>query len=430
MDLPPSSYHDSLKDLWDEEEEPEEIQTVMKVVPSAYDQCLDVFSKVKAEKPTPNWACDHHIELEGSLPPAGVIYSLLSQESYKLRAYISENLEKAFIWPSSSSTGAPVLFVKRKGGGLCLCVDYCKLNAVTRKKKYPVSPMNKLLTVFNGSSIFSKIDLHSAYNLLRIKEGDENLTCFRTNYGSYDYLVMPFGLPNAPASFQNLVNDNFYDLDIYAVVYLYGIMVFLKSEEEHVTHVSTFLARLITNSLFDKSSKCLFHVSNVEYLGYIVSSEGLMMDQAKFQKILNWPPPRNLKAFQSFLGFANFYCGFMKKDSCFPLNEEALRQLYQLKEAFTNAPILSHFHPSLPIIVETDPPDYALGAALSQLSDSGKHFIEFDSCKLCPEELNYEIHEKEILGIVWAVKRWRAFLLPLYSSFEVLTNHSSLQYLI
>ncbi|MBW0527802.1 hypothetical protein O181_067517 [Austropuccinia psidii MF-1] len=312
MDLPPSSYHDSLEELWDEEEEPEEVETVMKVVPSVYHQYLDVFSKVKAEKLPPHRACDHHIELEGSLPPVGVIYSLSKQESDTLRAYISENVEKGFIQPSSS-TEAPVLFVKKKYGGLRLCVDYCKLNAVTRKNKYPGPPMNQLLNVFSSSSIFSKIYLCGAYNLLRIKEVDEHLTCFRTKYGSLEYFVMPFGLKNAPASFQNLVNDIFQDLlDFYGVVYLDDIMFFSESEEEHVTHVSTVLSRLRANNCFAKTSKCLFHVSRVEYLGYVVSSEGLKMDQTKIQNILNWPPPKNLKALQSFLGFANFYRHFIK----------------------------------------------------------------------------------------------------------------------
>ncbi|MBW0470090.1 hypothetical protein O181_009805 [Austropuccinia psidii MF-1] len=162
MDLPPSSYHDSLEDLWDEEENPEEVGTVMKVVPSAYHQYLDVFSEVKAEKPLPHHASDYHIKLEGSLPPARVIYSLSKQELDTLRAYISENVEKGFIWPSFSSTGAPVLFFKQKDGGLRLCVYYRKLNAVTRKNKYPVPPMNHLLTFFDCFAIFSKIDLHGA----------------------------------------------------------------------------------------------------------------------------------------------------------------------------------------------------------------------------------------------------------------------------
>ncbi|MBW0575980.1 hypothetical protein O181_115695 [Austropuccinia psidii MF-1] len=185
MDLPPLSYHDSLKELWDEEEETEEVETMMKVVLFAYHQYLDVFSKVKADKLSPHHTCDHHIELEGSLPLVGVIYSLSNQESYTLRAYISENLEKVFILPSSSSTGAPVLFVKKNYCGLHLCVDYCKLDAVTRKNKYPVPPMNQLITFFNGFSSFSKIDLCGSYNLLRIKEVDQHLTAFRTKYGSY-----------------------------------------------------------------------------------------------------------------------------------------------------------------------------------------------------------------------------------------------------
>ncbi|MBW0501128.1 hypothetical protein O181_040843 [Austropuccinia psidii MF-1] len=183
-------------------------------------------------------------------------------------------------------------------------------------------------------------------------------------------------------------------------------MVFSKSEEEHVIHVSTVLSRLRANNLFAKASKCLFHVFSVEYL---------KMDQENVQQILNWPPPRNLKAVQSFLGFANLYCrfiknyskkiisltSFLKKDSCLPLNEESLK---------------------------TDASDYALGAVLSKVSDSGKHPIAFNSHKLMPAELNYEINDKELLGIVWALKRWRAFLLSPSFPFKVLTNNSSLQY--
>ncbi|MBW0489183.1 hypothetical protein O181_028898 [Austropuccinia psidii MF-1] len=170
MDLPPSCYDDSLEELWDEEEEPEEIETMMKVFP-AYHQYLDVFSKVKAEKLPSHHACAHLIKLEGSVPPVEVIYSLSNQDSDTLRAKISENVEKFFIFPRSSSAGGPVLLVKKKDDGLCLCVDHHKLNAATRKNKYPVPPINKLLTVFNGFFIFSRIDLCGAYNLLRVKEG-------------------------------------------------------------------------------------------------------------------------------------------------------------------------------------------------------------------------------------------------------------------
>ncbi|MBW0490639.1 hypothetical protein O181_030354 [Austropuccinia psidii MF-1] len=248
---------------------------------------------------------------------------------------------------------------------------------------------------------------------------------------------MPFGLTNDPASFQNLFNHIFYALlDIYVMVYLDDIIVFSKFGEEHVTCVSSVPSRLRANTLFAKASKCLFHLSSVEYLGYMASSEGLKMDQAKVHQILNSPPPRNLKSLQSFLGFANFYhCFiknyskkissltiFLKKDTCFPLNEEVLSQFHQLKEAFTTATILSHFNPSLPNIVEINASNYSWGAVLSQVSDPGKHPISFDSRKHIPAELHYEIHGKELLGIVWALRRWRAFLLSLSSRFEFLTS--------
>ncbi|MBW0486722.1 hypothetical protein O181_026437 [Austropuccinia psidii MF-1] len=146
--------------------------------------------------------------------------------------------------------------------------------------------MNQLLTVLNGSSIFSRIDFHDAYNLLRLKECDEHLTALRTTYFSYESLGMPFGLTNAPASFQNLFNDIMsYLLDAYVVIYLDYIMVFTKSEEEHVTHLSTVLSRLRANNHFAKAFKCLFHISSVEYFGYVVSSEALRWTKQKSSKL-------------------------------------------------------------------------------------------------------------------------------------------------
>ncbi|MBW0475009.1 hypothetical protein O181_014724 [Austropuccinia psidii MF-1] len=254
---------------------------------------------------------------------------------------------------------------------------------------------------------------------------------------------MPFGLTNAPSSFQNLVNDLFSDfLAIFAVVYLDDIMAFSSSEEEHVKHVASVLQKLRENTLFSKASKCVFHASSVEYLGYFVPSDSLKIDSSNVQKILNWPQTKNIKALQSFLRFANFYYCFiqnysknitsltslLKKNFPFIFNEEALSQFQILKGAFTTAPILPHFNPSLQNIGETDASDYALGALLSQVNDSGKHPIAFDSRKHLPAVLNYEVHNKEFLGIFWALKCWRAFLLSLSNSFEVFTDHSPLQY--
>ncbi|MBW0495236.1 hypothetical protein O181_034951 [Austropuccinia psidii MF-1] len=221
-------------------------------------------------------------------------------------------------------------------------------------------------------------------------------------------------------------------------------MVFSSSEEEHFKHVASVLQSLRDHNIFAKASKCVFHASSGEYLVYAVSSDSLKIDSSKVQQILNWPQPKNIKALQSFIVFANFYRCFikhyskkitaltslLKKDSPFIFNKEDLSQFQLLKESFTTTPIISHFNPSLPTILETDASDYALSALLSQLNDSGKHPISVDSCKLLPAELNYKIHDKELLGIIWAFKRWRAFLLSLSNPFEVLTDHSYLQYLM
>ncbi|MBW0525617.1 hypothetical protein O181_065332 [Austropuccinia psidii MF-1] len=258
MDLPLLSVHASLKQQWDEEEQ-EEIETVLKVVPPAHHKCIDVFSKVKAEKLPPHQACDNQIKLEGPLPLASMIYSLSNQESETLRAYISDNVAKSTI----------------------------------RKNRYPVPPMNQLLTVFKGSTILSKIDLCGAYNLPRIKKGYEHLTAFRTKYGSYEYLVITFGLTNAPPSFQNPVNNIFADfMDIFVVVYLDRIMVSSSSEELHVKHVASVLQRLRDNNLFSKASKCVFHSPSLDYLGYVVSSDLLNMYSSRVQQILDWPQPK------------------------------------------------------------------------------------------------------------------------------------------
>ncbi|MBW0501635.1 hypothetical protein O181_041350 [Austropuccinia psidii MF-1] len=196
---------------------------------------------------------------------------------------------------------------------------------------------------------------------------------------------MKFGLTTAPASFKNLVNGIFADfLDIFVVVYIDDIMVFSNSEEDHFKHVASILQRMRDNNIFCKDSKCVFHASSGEYLGYVISNDGLKIYYSKVQKILHLPQPKNIKAIQSFLGFAKFHfhlikqsskkitslTSLVKKDTPFIFNEEALGKFHILKEAFTIAPIIAHFNPSLPTIVENDASDYAMGAVLSQVNHS------------------------------------------------------------
>ncbi|MBW0488441.1 hypothetical protein O181_028156 [Austropuccinia psidii MF-1] len=254
--------------------------------------------------------------------------------------------------------------------------------------------MSQRLNLFNGSSIFSKIDLRSAYNLLRIKGSDENLTAFRTKYGSFEYLVMPFGLTNAPASFQNLVNDIFQDLhDFYVVIYLDDIMVFSKSEEEDSSHVSTVLSRLRANNLFSKASKPQNGPSKSPADSQLASSK-----KPQVSSIIDWlcqflPP---------------FHQELSKQDQ-FTNQLPQERLLFPFQGGISQSVSLTQrgFHhnsnPSLPTIVETNASNYALGAVLSQVSYPGKHPIALDSHKHIPAELKYEIHYKELLVIVWAL---------------------------
>ncbi|CDO74296.1 hypothetical protein BN946_scf184839.g1, partial [Trametes cinnabarina] len=204
-------------------------------VPEEYHEFADVFSKSKADELPEHRPYDLKIDLEeGATPPLGPICSLSKVELDTLREYIKENLRSGFIRPSKSPCGAPVLFVKKKDGSLRLCVDYRGLNKITRKDRYPLPLVSDLLDTPRKARIYTKIDLRHAYNLVRIAPGDEWKTAFRTRYGSFEWLVMPFGLSNAPAAFQRFVNDIFSDLlDVCIVVYLDNILIYSDTPEKH-----------------------------------------------------------------------------------------------------------------------------------------------------------------------------------------------------
>ena len=226
--------------------------------------------------------------------------------------------------------------------------------------------MGDLLDQLRSAKFFTKIDLRVGYNNVRISPGHEWKTAFRTRYGSFEYLVMPFG---------HFMNDIFRDVaNIFVIVYLDDILVFSETEEEHRIHVQRVLERLREHNLHAKLDKCTFHTDTIEYLGFIVSPSGLSMDTAKTQVIRDWPPPRNVKDVQSFLGFANFYRRFIanysdivtpmnrltRKDTPFVWSPECQAAFEALKDAFTTAPILTHFDPANPIVIETDGSDYAI----------------------------------------------------------------------
>jgi len=415
------------------------------IVPPEYRDYADVFSKVKASELPPHRNYDLKIELEeGTSPPLGTLYSLSPVELSALRTFIDENLNTGFIRPASSSHTAPVLFVKKKDGSLRLCVDFRGLNKITKKDHYPLPLISDLLDSPSHAKIYSKIDLRHVYHLVRIAPGNEWKTAFRTRYGSYEWLVMPFGLTNAPAAFQRFVNSVFADmLDVCVVVYLNDILIYSEDMESHQQHVQEVLRRLRLHGLFTKPEKCEFHLDSVEYLGYRLSPEGLTMSLDKIQTISDWPEPRKVKDIQSFLGFANFYRWFIfnysdivvpltrltRKDAPWNFSEDCRRSFNALKHAFTTAPILTHFIPDTPIIVETDASDYAVAGILSiTCANREIHPVAYYSWTLTAPELNYDTHDKELLAIFKAFRNWCHYLEGSASPIDVVTDHKNLEY--
>ena len=448
-------------------------------LPERYEEYSDVFSEELAAELADHAPHDHEINTEGKSPPYGPIYSLSSKELEVLRKYLDTNLERGWIRKSISPAGAPILFVNKKDGGLRLCVDYRGLNQVTVKNRYPLPLINETLDRLQGATVFTKLDLRDAYHRIRIKPGDEWKTAFRTRYGHFEYTVLPFGLANAPASFQAYINGALHDLlDRICVAYMDDILVYSKTEKEHEQHVKVVLERLRRYRLFAKLSKCSFHTSSTSFLGFVVKTDGIVMEEDRVDTIRNWPEPKSLRDVQVFLGLANFYrrfvqgfskiaeplTGLMRKDTThkasvgLPLDKKAKEAFETLKGAFTSAPCLIHYDPFRAIRVETDASGHAIAAVLSQQKNhfsepnfqpedepssvlgnaersvqlpneqSHWHPVAFWSRKMSPAERNYEVHDQELLAIVKAFKHWRHYLEGSRFTIEVITDHNNLRH--
>ncbi|KAF8752476.1 hypothetical protein RHS01_07693 [Rhizoctonia solani] len=384
-------------------------------LPPQYHEFAKVFGEEEFKVLPPHREYDIAIDLvpDAKLSP-GPIYGMTDAESRALKQHIDEELATGKIRPSTSSAGAPVMFVKKADGSLRLVVDYRKLNDVTHKNVYPLPRQDDLMAKLRHAKIFTKLDLRWGYNNVRIKEGDEWKTAFRTKYGLFEYLVMPFGLTNAPAAFQHFMNDLFRDL-----------------------------IDVTVNQLFCKLLKCHFHVTTVDYLGIVISPSGFSMDQKKVEAVTSWPQPRTVKQVQAFLGFVNYLRRFIPNFSSVarPLHnltrketpwswgnlEEAAFQ--ELKVLVTKSPVLIHSNPELPYYLETDASGVAMGAILSQRgSDNRLHPIAYMSKLFSGAEANYDTHDKELLAIIKALEEWRIFLEATDKPIQVFTDHRNLEY--
>jgi hypothetical protein len=218
-------------------------------------------------------------------------------ELAELKIQLQDLLDKGFIYPSASPWGYLALFVKKKDNSLRLCVDYRPLNVVTIKNKYPLPRIDILFDQLAGVKVFSKIDLLSGYHQIKIKPSDVPKIAFSTRYGLYEYLVMSFGLTNAPAYFMYLINLVFMpELDKFIMVFIDDILIYSKTEEDHANHIRVILQRLCDHRLYAKFSKCEFWLDSVKFLGHTISSEGISVDPTKVQEVMDWKPgPSNLQ---------------------------------------------------------------------------------------------------------------------------------------
>ncbi|XP_062854790.1 obscurin [Trichomycterus rosablanca] len=417
-------------------------------VPVTYHDLREVFSKRKTEVLPPHRSFDCAIDLlPGTSPPRGRLFSLSGPERTAMEKYVQEALAQGFIRPSSSPAGAGFFFVGKKDGGLRPCIDYRGLNKITVKDRYPLPLMTSAFETLQQASVFSKLDLRSAYNLVRVRSGDEWKTAFITPTGHYEYLVMPFGLMNAPAVFQRLIHEVLREtLGLYAFVYLDDILIFSKTVKEHVGHVRRVLQLLLENHLFVKLEKSQFHIPEVHFLGFVVSQGKLAMDPAKLKAVAEWPRPTSLRLVQRFLGFTNFYRRFVrgfgsvaapltaltrKVPGPFRWTDEAQKAFDELKRRLISAPILHLPDPQLPFLVEVDASEVGVGAILSQRSgvDRKLHPCAYFSHRLTPTERNYGVGDRELLAVKMALEEWRHWLEGAKHPFLVWTDHKNLAYI-
>ncbi|KAJ9525332.1 hypothetical protein QJQ45_003300 [Haematococcus lacustris] len=390
----------------------------------------------------PQRAVDHRIEVEpGKRPPTRSTYNMSTSELAELKAQITEMQEKGFIRPSTSPYAAGVLFVRKKDGTFRMCVDYRPLNRITIKNKYPLPRVENMLDRLHGATVFSKIDLRQGYHQIRIAPEDIPKTAFSTRYGHFEFTVLPFGLCNAPATFQRLMNDIFrQELDDHVIVYLDDILIFSRTHEEHAKHLDRVLSLLRQHKLYAKLSKCEFGRSQTEFLGHIITSTGIACDPSKLAAINSWPVPTTVHDVRSFLGLANYYRRFVNNFSSIAAPLTALTQadghdkqgkvtwtstqqsaFDALKQALTSAPILIAPDPTQPYTLRCDASGIGIGAVLSQGTGPAERVVAYHSRKLLPAERNYPTHEQELLSLVEALKVWRHYLLG--AQFTLLTDN-------
>ena len=408
------------------------------------DEFKDVFPDTLPKGRPPKRDIVHEIRTEeGVKPPSRPPYRLGPAEQDEMEEQVKDLLAQGFIRPSASPYGAPILFVPKKDGRWRMCIDYRALNKQTIKDQFPLPCIDSLLERLGQATVFTKLDLASGYHQIAMEETSIQKTAFRTNFGHFEFLVMPFGLCNAPGTFQRLMNKVFADqLGKFIAVYLDDILIFSRNLAEHWEHLRWALSRLREAKLYGRLHKCEFLKDQVEYLGFEVGPRGIQASPGKVRAIIEWPRPKGVHDVRSFLGLASYYRRFVRgfSEMARPLTQltragvdwewsTAQHQAFnRLKLALTTAPVLKLPDFGKQFVVTTDASDAAVGAILEQDFGNGLQLVAFASRKLNDAEMRYSAYERELLGIVWALAQWKHYCRGPHAVI-IQTDHAPLRHL-
>ena len=386
----------------------------------------------------------HTIELQpGAKPAFRRPFRLSLEERAEVERKVKELLDKGWIRPSSSPWSAPVLFAPKQDGSLRMCIDYRACNAATVPSRHGLPRIDEILDSFHGANIFTSLDLESGYHQLRVREEDIPKTAFSTHIGQYEWLVLPMGLANAPATFQRVMNQLLRPyIGKFVLVYLDDLIVWSRSPEEHKTHLRLVLDKLKSADLRLKLSKCRFNQAELNYLGFVVGRDGIKPDPKKVAAVQDWPAPRTVTDVRGFLGLANFFRRFMADHGTrvAPLlsltrgdappsleghwTAEHQKAFDAVKQSLTDAETLAHPDPEKPFAVTCDASVNGTGAVLTQ----DERPVAYHSHKFTPAEHNWPTGEQELWAVIQALQTWRCYLEGAVGV-TIRTDHHPLTYL-
>ena len=383
----------------------------------------------------------HHIVTRNAVPvrqPA----RRMSPYQREVRTLLSDMQKRGIIQPSKSPWASPIMLVHKKDNTLRFCVDYRRLNELTKKDAYPLPRVDDTLETLSGSQWFSTLDLLSGYWQVEVAESDRDKTAFVTKEGLYEFKVMPFGLSNAPATFQRLMDLTLAGLQwSHCLVYLDDVIVVGRTFEEHLDNLGLVLERLQNAKLKVKPSKCALFQDQVNYLGHVISSGSIATDPTKTSKITRWPTPTSVQQVQQFLGMASYYRRFIQNFTAiarplhrltergrpFTWTEDCESAFAELKSRLTSAPILAFPDFRFPFLLNTDASQTGIRAVLSQVQGGMEKVIAYASRSLTKAERRYSVTRQELLAVITFVRHFRHYLLG--RRFVLRTDHSSLRWL-